>query len=78
MIPASPAHRRHRRIPLPDQLRRRRELDEIRMLRSLTPEERTEDLDLADRAYQRQYQQAYRRLAAPGRAVSRGGELAGG
>lgn len=78
MIPAAPARRRHRRIPLPDQLRRRRELDDIRMLRSLTPEERTEDLDLADRAYQRQYQQAYRRLAAPGRTVSGGGDRVGG
>ena len=61
--------RPYRRIPLADQLRRRRELDEIRMARAFTPEERAEDDDLAERAYQRAYRQAYAQLprAATGR-----------
>jgi hypothetical protein len=45
--------RPHRRIPFADQLRRRRELDEIRMQRPLTAAERVEDDDLAQRFAQR-------------------------
>lgn len=54
--------RAYRRIPLADQLCRRRELDDIRMVRVLTPEERAEDDDLAERAYQRAYRQTYAQL----------------
>ena len=54
-----PPRRPHRRIALADQLRRRRELDDIRMKRALTAEERAEDDDLAERAYQRAYRQAF-------------------
>ncbi|CDO35799.1 hypothetical protein [Novosphingobium sp. KN65.2] len=56
---SKPTRRPHRRIPLPDQLRRRRELDDIRMRRALTAEERAEDDDLAERAYQRAYRQSF-------------------
>lgn len=45
--------RPHRRIPHAEQVRRRRELDEIRMHRPLTPDERVEDDDLAQRFAQR-------------------------
>jgi hypothetical protein len=60
---ATSARRPYRRIPFKDQLRRRRELDEIRMVRPLTAEERAEDLDLANRAYQRIYRQDYSALS---------------
>ncbi len=46
--PAKPRRQQHR-IPLADQIRRRRELDAIRMQRALTPAERAEDDDLAER-----------------------------
>jgi hypothetical protein len=51
--PPEAARRKQRRIPLADQNRRRRELDEIRMRRALTPAERAEDDDLALRFAQR-------------------------
>lgn len=54
-----PPRRPHRRIPLAEQLRRRRELDDIRLQRVLTAEERAEDDDLAERAYQRAYRQSF-------------------
>ncbi len=45
--------RPHRRIPFKDQVRRRHELDAIRMQRALTAAERAEDDDLAQRFAQR-------------------------
>lgn len=60
-LPAKP-RRPHRRIPHTQQIRRRRELDEIRMSHPLTPEERAEDDDLADRFAKRIYRAELRSL----------------
>jgi len=49
-----------RRIPHADQVRRRRELDEIRLQRPLTSAERIDDDDLAHRLYQRHWRQQLR------------------
>lgn len=54
--------RPQRRFPHADQVRRRRELDTIRMQRALTPEERLEDDDLAARFAKRVFREQLREL----------------
>ena len=50
-----PISNRRRRMSVAEQCARTRELDDIRLRRPLTPEERTEADDLAERAYGRAY-----------------------
>lgn len=59
------------RLTIAQQGQRRRQLEAIRLQRPLTPEERAEEDDLADRLYHRVWKASLREQVMPRRQVCR-------